>query len=127
MTTAHSTTRDTASGRSEPDPANRVTLTGRLTSEPMLRELPSGDPLVTFRLTVPRVTPEADARRRSDWFDCAVWGGRVLRASQSWQPGDVVEVSGELRRRHYRSGEGVQTRVEVAVLSGRRVRRGAGG
>lgn len=108
-----------------PVPAvNTVALSGRISSAPTLRELPSGDPLVTFRLAVPRAPEAETGRRYSDWFDCAVWGGRVLRTSQAWQVGDTVAVSGQLRRRHYRAGDVTQTRVEVMVVTGRRVRRG---
>lgn len=106
--------------------ANTVVLAGRVTGAPTLRKLPSGDPLVTFRISVPRAL-EAASPRRSDWFDCSVWGGRVLRSCQGWQVGDLVEVHGELRRRHYQGAGGPQQRVEVAVVSGRRVRRGARG
>lgn len=105
-------------------PLNTVTLRGRITAAPTLRELPSGDPLVTFRLVVTRPRDRApDSRRRSDWFDCAVWGGRVLPACQAWEIDDVVEVRGALRRRHFRTGETAQSRVEVAVATGRRLRR----
>lgn len=103
---------------------NTVTLSGRISSAPALRELPSGDPLVTFRISVPREPEAGGGRKHSDWFDCAVWGGRTLRTSQGWGVGDTVEVRGQLRRRHYRVGGGTQTRVEVLVLGGRRVRRG---
>ena len=37
--------------------ANDVRLVGRLTGEPTLVELPSGDALVTFRISVPRSSP----------------------------------------------------------------------
>lgn len=104
--------------------ANAVVLAGRLSRPPTLRELPSGDPLVTFRISVPRPSESQPARRVSDWFDCAVWGGRVLASCQGWQVGDVVEVRGELRRRHFQTPAGSRQRVEVAVASGRRVRRG---
>lgn len=104
---------------------NTVVLAGKVSSAPTVRKLPSGDPLVTFRISVARPSESASARRVSDWFDCAVWGGRVLASCQRWQIGDVVEVRGELRRRHFQTPGGSRQRVEVAVASGRRVRRGA--
>lgn len=111
----------------ESEVVNQVALTGRLTSTPELRELPSGDPLVTFRVSVGRSADRVtgEVRRRSDWFDCAVWSGRVRRSALSWEEGDTVAIVGELRRRFFRSGTVTQTRVEVEVLSGRRLRRAA--
>lgn len=35
-------------------PVNAVTLCGRVSGAPTVRELPSGDEIVTFRLVVPR-------------------------------------------------------------------------
>ena len=108
-------------GRAE----NRVSLTGRLSSQPLERDLPSGDRVVTFRLVVPRErTPmTAGSKQSSDWLDCAVWAGRVRRAACRWQVGDLVELEGALRRRFFRTGEGTSTRVEVEVLGGRRLGR----
>ncbi|MDQ6935965.1 MAG: single-stranded DNA-binding protein [Actinomycetota bacterium] len=109
---------------------NKVSLSGRVNSAPTVRELPSGDSLVTFRLVVPRAKTTARAAGRtskqvSDWLDCAVWSGRARRKALSWRVGDQVEVTGALRRRFFRSASGgaAATRVEVEVLSGRVLRR----
>lgn len=104
---------------------NEVRLVGRVTSAPEERELPSGDVLLTFRVTLDRTrTPmTSKSRQRSDWVDCAVWGARVRRTVGSWRVGDVVAVDGALRRRFYRSGGITTTRMEVEVLSARRVER----
>ena len=40
---------------------NDVRLVGRLTAEPAVVELPSGDALVTFRISVPRASPARGA------------------------------------------------------------------
>ncbi|WP_310963351.1 single-stranded DNA-binding protein [Nocardioides terrisoli] len=111
--------------RAEEPAPNQVVLTGRLTRAPELRELPSGDSLVTFRLSVPRSAPTRTGRRAADWFDCAVWTGRLRTSTSRWLPGDEVTVSGALRRRHFRVAGGVpRTTVEVEVLAARRLTRG---
>jgi single-strand DNA-binding protein len=51
--------------------------------------------------------------------------GRVRRSALSWEPGDVVEVEGSIRRRFFRTGGGAASRVEVEVSAGRLVRRAA--
>ncbi len=100
---------------------NEVSLTGRVSSPPTERELPSGDRVVTFRLVMSRDrTPmTAKSKQVSDWVDCAAWGGRVRRSVTSWQVGDQVEIEGALRRRFFRDGGGASTRLEVEVLTGR--------
>jgi len=59
-----STDRDPVAGRgSDAGHANEVLLIGRLAAEPVRRELPSGDTLVSFRLVVDRLPPPRRPRR----------------------------------------------------------------
>lgn len=108
-----------------PAPVNAVTLRGRLTAEPVERELPSGDVIVTFRLSVARAgkTPmTARSHQSSDWVDCVAGGARVRRSVMAWTTGDRVQVEGALRRRFYRAGGSAATRLEVEVAKVRRER-----
>jgi single-strand DNA-binding protein len=113
------------------DARNCVELCGRLTSAPVARELPSGDEIVTFRLSVPRAGdgPSGGAgsqgRAGSDWVDCVAWGARERRAVRAWAAGDRVLVTGTLRRRFYGAGAEKGTRLEVAVTRVRRTVRAA--
>ena len=103
---------------------NTVELRGRVTSAPTERELPSGAVITTFRVSVPRArTPRpAGSIQVSHWLDCVAWSARSRRSVGGWRVGDQVEVSGALRRRFYRAGEGSSTRLEVEVLGARRAR-----
>jgi single-strand DNA-binding protein len=112
--------------RSEPaDAANVVRLRGRISTAPEERELPSGTRIVTLRLSIARgSTPmTTGSKQTADWVDCSAWGSKVRRTVSGWQAGDVVEIEGALRRRFTRSEAGTATRLEVEVLSARRVRR----
>lgn len=104
---------------------NSVTLRGRVSAAPLERELPSGDKIVTTRLVMARAPdrPAGGSRQVSDWVDCVAWTGRARRSVLSWRVDDVVEVDGALRRRFYRTEAANGSRVEVEVLSGRRVER----
>jgi len=106
----------------DPD-SNYVRLRGRLSAAPSEKELPSGDSVWTFRVVVPRAAPYR-RKQRVDALECAVWTGRVLRSVASWHEGDVVEVTGSLRRRFFKTAAGTVSRVEVEVESGRVIRRG---
>jgi single-strand DNA-binding protein len=103
---------------------NMVALRGRISSAPVERELPSGTVITTFRLSVPRArTPmTAGSTQSVDWVDCAAWSARSRRTVGGWAVGDEVEVTGALRRRHFRAGEASTSRLEVEVLSARRAR-----
>ena len=102
---------------------NAVFLRGRLAAEPLARELPSGDEILTFRLTVDRPPDDAAARSRVDSIDCATVVSRARRSVERAQPGDVLEVSGALHRRFWRSSAGLGSRYEVMVSSARSARR----
>lgn len=102
--------------------ANEVRLLGRLTTAPEERELPSGDVITVFRISVPRRrTPmNRPAPKGVDWVDCVAAGARCRRSMAHWSVGDRVEVSGVLRRRFLRVDAGSPTRLEVEVLTARR-------
>jgi single-strand DNA-binding protein len=107
---------------------NEVLLLGRISGEPAVRLLPSGDEIVSFRLVVERPPRTASDGRREpsvDTLDCAAVAAVVRRRVLGWQSGDVVEVSGALRRRFWRSGPAVLSRCEVQVVRARRVERAA--
>lgn len=111
---------------------NEVTLVGRLSGEPALRELPSSDMLVTFRLVVERPAPGSSGepvRVRQptiDTIDCTAWRPDIRRRLSTYAAGDVLEVSGSLRRRFWRGpAGGPASRSEVEVTRCRRVSRAA--
>jgi single-strand DNA-binding protein len=125
-----------------PEPVNEVRLVGRLSQAPEERVLPSGDVLWVFRVVVGRaevgrlkggraevgrVEPTERTRSRVDALECVAWSGRARRSVSRWSVDDVVEVSGSLRRRFFRAGGSVASRVEVEMASGRVIRRAGSG
>ena len=116
-------------GGAEPatGPVNEVRLVGRVSQAPEERVLPSGDVLWTFRVVVPRSPARTESRQTVDALECAVWGGRVRRSVATWAEGDLVEVSGSLRRRFFRAGSAAASRVEVEVTAGKVIRRAGSG
>jgi single-strand DNA-binding protein len=104
---------------------NDVVLRGRLSAPAEHRTLPSGDPLVTFRLVVRR--PEPRARGASvDVLTCITYDRALQRRVAAWEAGDVVEVEGALQRRFWRTGQGTVSVCEVNCRRGRKVPRSSG-
>ncbi len=106
---------------------NEVRLVGRVSAAPEGRVLPSGDVLWTFRVVVARGSVRPGSRQTVDALECAVWGGRVRRSVAGWAEGDLVEVTGSVRRRFFRAGGAAASRVEIEVTGGRLIRRAASG
>ncbi len=100
--------------RSEQDPArpvNEVRLRGRMSS---VEEgvLPSGDPVVRFRVVVPRARRRGRSVAVVDALDCSALPASARRTLLRAGVGSIVEVSGVLQRRWSRSG-GSRVVVEV--------------
>jgi single-strand DNA-binding protein len=99
---------------------NVVVLIGRLARPAEARELPSGDRLVAYELTVDREGERAETVP-------VVWFGAPASAVDH----DVDErmvVVGRVRRRFFRAGGGTQSRTEVvaeAVVNTRQAKRAA--
>jgi single-strand DNA-binding protein len=104
------------------DDVNVVRLVGRLSATPVEVVLPSGDTMCTFRVVVTR-PDDHPSQQRVDALECLTFSARVRRSARSWQPADVLEVEGSIRRRFFRTPSGAASRVEVEVSSARRVRR----
>ncbi|GAB3595062.1 hypothetical protein GCM10027446_19840 [Angustibacter peucedani] len=94
---------------------NEVRLVGRWQGGDE-RELPSGDVVVTGRVVVPRVDGGVDT------VDCALWKPHLRKRALGWPPATVVEVTGSLRRRFWRTPSGPSSRYEVEVLTARTAR-----
>jgi single-strand DNA-binding protein len=116
---------DMSSSAPSPSRDNEVFLRGRLADAAVFRELPSGDVLAVFRLTVTR--PQAEPAR-VDSIECASVKAKVRRSLERATPGDELEARGALHRRFWRTPTGPASRyaVDVETLRVSRVgRRGA--
>jgi single-strand DNA-binding protein len=98
---------------------NIVILHGVLSREPEVRELPSGDHVTTFDVTV-----------RDDGLDTEVvpisWLGAPSTVLDKLVAGIDVVVTGRVRRRWFRVGGATQSRTEVqatVVVPARQARR----
>jgi single-strand DNA-binding protein len=117
--------------RATDQPFNQVKLVGRVAAPAETKEMPSGDLMTTFRVIVPR-EPEpgggghggAHGRKGGvDTIECVAWRAGLRRTVNSWQEGDMVAVTGALRRRFWRGQAGPSSRHEIEVLEAARVRR----
>jgi single-strand DNA-binding protein len=116
MTTPHHPTSPAADAAMEV--LNEVRLRGRLSSAPTVRNLSDGGTLLLFSLVVPRDDPRGQS---VDTIDFIVRDEvRERHGMGTWRAGDVVEITGSLRRRFHsfqaRSGPAT---VEVEAHEGR--------
>ncbi len=100
--------------KAEVDSLNEVLLRGRVSGEPLEKELPSGDHVVEFRIVIPRKTREG-----VDTLDIAAWNSKARRTGLSLKTDEWVEISGAIRRRFWQAPSGVASRwqIEASAIS----------
>ena len=87
---------------------NVVVVRGTLSSDPVRRELPSGDVVHNYEVTVRHPSSAADSVPVARFTN-----GRVPKLEQ----GDVVVVTGRVRRRFFRAGGSTASRTEIVADS----------
>ncbi|HUY60617.1 MAG TPA: single-stranded DNA-binding protein [Candidatus Dormibacteraeota bacterium] len=99
---------------------NRVMLIGRLTADPEMKYLPSGQPVTQLRMATNRYGTSSDGERRefTDYHDVVVWniGQRKLAelAGQYLHKGSLFYVEGRLQTRSWEGQDG-QKRYRTEV------------
>ena len=106
---------------------NEVLLIGRVSGEPEVRQMPSGDEMVSLRLVVRRPAPKvgraSGSRQVIDTIDCGGWLAGPKRAMLGLRSGDTVQIVGSVHRRFYRVGPGPASRYEIEVAKVKRLAR----
>ena len=102
---------------------NSVLLVGKVSSAAEELELPSGETLVRFRVVIPRelTSKQSASRATVDTIDCVTFKSSVQRKVHTLEVGNIVELEGQIRRRFWKAGAGVASRVEVEVSTIKRV------
>ena len=88
---------------------NDVALRGWVTTIATERQLPSGDIVVQFRIAITR--PEGGV----DTIDLESWSAKSRRTALSLKDGEWVEIQGAIRRRFWKSGQGLASRWQVVT------------
>ena len=101
-----------------PADLNRVTLVGRLTRDPELRHLPSGDPLASMRVAVNSRHRDESGNwgDKANFFDVTVFGRQADTVTQYMSKGRRIGVDGRLSWREWQAQDGTK-RQSVEVIA----------
>jgi single-strand DNA-binding protein len=94
---------------------NRIFLIGRLTRDPELRYVPSGQPVAKFTLAVDRPFKNSQGERDTDFVDIVAWRKSAELATQHLSKGRLVAVEGRLQIRSYEAQDGSRRKVAEVV------------
>lgn len=96
---------------------NRVVLVGRLTRDPELRALPSGQSVCGLRLACNGLRKEGDAyEERPNFFDISVFGAQGENVDRYLRKGSRVAVDGRLEWSEWETSD-QQKRQSVNVVA----------
>ncbi|HEX6198093.1 MAG TPA: single-stranded DNA-binding protein [Jiangellaceae bacterium] len=96
---------------------NEVHLVGRVTRDPVVHRLPSGDTVVSLWLVVkrPPLTLIRRGRQSVDTLELVARTSSVKDVVAEWRPNDVVAASGALRHRFWQGNGGLRSKYEVEL------------
>jgi single-strand DNA-binding protein len=97
---------------------NRVVLIGRLTKDPELRELPSGQSVSNLRIACNGFRRDIDGelRERPHYFDVATFAGQAESVCRYLRKGRRVAIDGRLEWREWETAD-QQRRQAVSVVA----------
>jgi len=88
---------------------NKVILIGNLTSDPELRNTPSGQPVCNFRLATNRIWNDKGTGQKQqevEYHTVVLWGKLAEISSQFLNKGSLVMIEGRLRTRSWQDASG---------------------
>ncbi len=87
---------------------NKVFILGRVTADPQLRTIPSGQSVTTFGVATNRVWTGKDGKRQeeTEFHNVVVWGRQAEIATQFLRKGALVFIEGRLRTRSWQDKQG---------------------
>ena len=97
---------------------NKITLGGRLTADPELRQTPSGVMVTSVGLAVNRrfANREDAQAQQTDFFNLVAWRGTAEFITRYFRKGSSICVVGSVQVRNYTDNQGnKRTSVDVVV------------
>ena len=97
---------------------NKVILIGRLTKDPELRTIASGNATTSFTIAVNRNFTNQNGEREADFINVVIWDKQAENVAKYLTKGRLVAVEGRIQTRNYDNNEGKKVYVtEVVALS----------
>lgn len=97
---------------------NHITIMGRLTRDPELRNTGSGIPVASFTVAVDRDFSGKDGgEKQTDFIDCTAWRGTAEFISKYFAKGSMIVVSGRLEIQDWTDNDGNKRRSAKVVAA----------
>ena len=94
---------------------NKVILIGRLTKDPELRTIASGNATTSFTIAVNRNVTNQNGEREADFINCVAWRKQAENVAKYCTKGSQVAVEGRIQTRSYDAQDGTKRYVTEVV------------
>lgn len=94
---------------------NKVILIGRLTKDPELRTIASGNATTSFTIAVNRNFTNQNGEREADFINCVAWRKQAENVAKYCTKGSQVAVEGRIQTRSYDAQDGTKRYVTEVV------------
>lgn len=92
---------------------NKVTLGGRLTSDPELKQTPQGVSVTTFSIAVKRRGKEA----QTDFINCVSWRATAELICKHFKKGNSIVIDGEIQTRTWQDANNQKRYATEVIVS----------
>jgi single-strand DNA-binding protein len=98
---------------------NRVVMTGNLTRDPELRNLPSGTSVCSLRIACNTRRKDESGQwvDKPNYFDVTVWGAQGENCAQYLAKGRPVAIDGRLEWREWEAKDGSGKRQSIDIIA----------
>lgn len=86
---------------------NSISLVGRLTRDPEVRQTNSGTPVGNFTVAVDDGRKGPNGEKQTLFMDCSLFGGQVDTLAKFFHKGNLIALCGRLVCRKYTNSQGV--------------------
>src|SRR5437868_2041153 len=97
---------------------NKVFIVGRLTTDPQLKTIPSGQNVCSFSLATNRTWTGKDGQKQeqSEFHNCVAWGRTAELITQYMKKGNELFVEGRLQTRSWDDKTTGQKRYATEIV-----------
>ena len=94
---------------------NKISLMGRLTATPELKQTQSGNSVVSFCVAVDRRFQGQDGKRETDFINCVAWRKTAEFIAKYFGKGRMIAINGAIQTRKYTDRDG-KDRMATEVI-----------
>lgn len=95
---------------------NRITMTGRLTADPELRNTPNGISVTSFSIANQRNYKNSNGDRDTDFYDVTAWRAAAETVTKYFTKGSMITIDGRLESRKYTDKNG-NNRTAICIVA----------